>query len=130
MSGINVPVDELRTLMGKSIIDSLSNDSKEKILAAGLEYVLEKPEIQERYSSVKKYGDSPIEVAFKDAMRNIIMEVARELAQQHRPAIVDTMQGILNDIETLDSNDHAVRYRLMNALLEEAAAAKRIRESD
>lgn len=125
-NGINIPVDEMRAIMGKAIIDSLSPTSKEQVIAGALEYLLAKPVTSPDYASKKTFGDSPIEVAMKDAVRQLCFEVAKEVAQtEARPRIVELAQEMLGKITALDA-DGDLKWKLMDALL--SAADERIKE--
>jgi hypothetical protein len=105
--------------MGKAIIDSLSESSKEQLIAGALEFLLAKPEIQDRYSSTKKYGDSPIEVAMKDTVRVLAREVAEEVVQEIRPKLTEEVRALVSKIDALE-DDATLRYQLMDALLSAA----------
>lgn len=125
-TGISIPVDEMRAIMGKAIIDSLSPQSKEQVIAGALEYLLKKPLTSEKWASTKTYGDSPIEIAMKDAVRQVCMEVAKEIAQTEvRPQIVTLAREMLGKISALDA-DGDLKWKLMDTLL--TAADEKLKE--
>lgn len=92
---ITLPLDEMRVLMGKAILDSLSAEAREKLLQEALNYLLVAPPTQRGYGEQK----SPIQYAFDEAVRQLATEIAQSIVAEQKPKIIEAVTAMLEKLE-------------------------------
>lgn len=119
---IKIPTGELQALLQKSILDALSAQTRETMLATALKWLMEKPEIKDNYSYGKKLGDSPLEVSFHNALRTVVDEVAKEIVIELKPQIAEQLRPMVEAVG--GEYDWDLARRLMQVMLDWAEEKK------
>lgn len=102
-TGITIPAGEMSAIVQKAILDSLSSETRETMIAAALELLMHKGEGEYDYRTSKKVQlPSMMEVAFKDALRGVVAEVAREVVAEMRPQIAATIRPMVEAVGAAD----------------------------
>lgn len=115
-SPITIPAGAIDGLVAKAVIDSLSEETKTTVIESAVKFLLAKPQT-DRYDK-NKLGDSPLEVAFHDAIRSLAREVATEVVQEARPKIAEALQKMVAAIGEAESSfDWDLQAKLMEAIL-------------
>ena len=76
MPDIKIDDEVMRGIVQKAILDSLSSEQKELVIADALKYLITRTTAQRGYSTVTE--PSPLEYAFREAVRGVALEVVRE----------------------------------------------------
>lgn len=124
MTELKIPVEELSTVLNKAILDSLSAETKERLIEGALQYMLTAP-------ATGRYGEkepSPLQRAFNQALNNVAYQVAEQLIETGgtKEKLVDAFATVVADIPEVDSDWQLQRY-LMDAVLKRA---REIREGN
>lgn len=120
MPDITIPTSELQGLVGKAILDSLSADTKETILAAAIDYLIAPREFKGDYGRTET-KPSPLQLAFNRAVESLAHDVARELAQEIRPRLALEMRHLLAELPESLENDWEIYSKLFGVLVGRAA---------
>lgn len=117
MTELKIPVEELSTVLNKAILDSLSADTRERLIEGALQYMLTAP-------ATGRYGEkspSPLQVAFNDALRTIACEVATQVleASGAREKLAEHFAALTVSIPDLDS-DWKLQRHILDAVLKRA----------
>lgn len=75
---IEFPQDELKTLIGGWVINQMTEEHKEKVLAQAIDYLL-----TPKKESWQQVASSPLNDAFVAACRNVMQDVANELVRDN-----------------------------------------------
>lgn len=117
---LEIPVEELSTILNKAILDSLSEQTKANLVEAALKYLLTEPE-RDRYGH--KTDESPLQKAFNFALNRLAHEVADEVLAAHgaRDKMAREFQSLYDNMPSMEED-----YRLQQAVME--AVLRRARE--
>lgn len=114
---ITIPTSELQALIGKAILDSLSADSRETILAAAVEHIIG-PQISEDRYGKKTTRPSLLQIAFNVAVEKLIREVADELVTADvKPRLAAEMRNMLSELPESLENDWEIYSKLFAVLI-------------
>lgn len=113
-SPITIPAGEMSAIVQRAIVDSLSLESKNTMIAAALEMLMRKPEV-DRYDRSKK-GDSMLEQAFANALRDVANDVAKEVVAELRPEIALKIRPMVEAVS--GEYDFDLATKLMTVMLE------------
>lgn len=121
MSGpITIPTGELQVLVGKAIIDSLSEQTKETIFAAAIDHLIA-PRTRDNGYGRKEETPSPLQIAFNQAVENLARDVAKELAAEIKPRLALEMRNLLAELPENLAGDWDLYSKLFGVLIGEAA---------
>jgi hypothetical protein len=93
---ITLPLDEMRTLMNKAILDTLSAEAREKLIQHALDYLMTGPKVDRGFG---KGGESPLELAFNNAVRELAGEVAKDIVTEQKPKITEAIRAMLEKLD-------------------------------
>ena len=125
MADLKIPEGEIAALLSKAILDSLSEETKEKLITDAISYLFTKKE-----SSRYEYGagKTPLQTAFHEAMGGVARDIATEVL--NRPDIKNKLVNeYLNLIDAIPSfaDDWDLQVAFMRAII---ARAQEIKKSE
>lgn len=117
MSEIKIPEGELSEVIGKAILDHLSETSRQDLIKEALKYLLTAP-ITGRYG---EKSPSPLQVAFNDAVRRIAYEAVEQLVRESDKyqLVKDGVAKMLDAMPNVEA-DYEMQQTVVNALVEYA----------
>lgn len=101
-ANITIPADAMREVVAKAILDSLTGDQKEALIASALNYLTTSPPNNRGFGAPDQ--PSPLQVAFNTAVREAAVEVVKEVV--HDELAVRVREVVLQkvaDAVTADS---------------------------
>jgi hypothetical protein len=103
-SEITIPAADMSAIVQRAILDSLSSDTKETMIATALAAIMDKPVSDTYDHHTRSYPkkDSMLETAFKNAMRVVVDEVARELVAEMKPKIAASLRPMVEAVGAAD----------------------------
>lgn len=79
MTNISIPPEEMQAIVGKAILDSLTEDARNTIIESAITWLNKVP--TDTYGRSK--GDTPLVTAFTQAVATIAQKAAREIVEEH-----------------------------------------------
>lgn len=122
MAQFEIPDTEIQGMLATRIMDSLSAETKEKLIAEALKFLTTKPSSRNYYAT----NNTPLEDAFDRALTKLANQLADEVVAESPVAqqVRDQLKDLLNGVPDLQT-DYGLQQRFMQAILDRAAEIKR-----